>query len=247
MRQVFRKYPWVHGPAPEVVQHFFQDHGRYKRLPQGASIFNGGDQGEIALVLTGVGSFSFSDYEAKNHIFTLIFPGSLMGDVDGLTGESVNVIDSAFRAIEVRMLRKEMFVAFLNDNPEIAKVHGINVIGDHESDMEGMVANFTLPLEKRIPALLQSIVWRIGNTQGDFFCIPLSVKSSEISQIVSASRQSVNSLISHWEKRGLILRSKNDTCIHKDLFAECRDWTEEGAVAGKIRKSRKKKASKAAE
>lgn len=240
MRQVFRKYPWVHTPAPELIQHFFQKNGRYKKLLQGASIFNGGDFGEIALVLTGVGSFSFSDHKASNHIFTLLFPGCLMGDVDGITGESVNVIDSAFRTSEVRMLKKEIFIDFLSKNPEVAKVHFANVIGDHESDMEGMIANFTLSLKRRIPALLQSIVWRVGQKQGDFCSIPMSLKSSEICQIVSASRQSVNTLISEWENKGYLIRSKNETRISNSLFKDCTDWTEDGAVPGKIRKNRKK-------
>ena len=97
MRQVFRQLPWIHPQIDPRIQQFFNQYGRYLRLKQGASIFNGGDAGEIALVLCGLGVFSFPDKHLKNHYLSLIPPGSLMGDVDGLTHESVNVYDSAFR------------------------------------------------------------------------------------------------------------------------------------------------------
>lgn len=71
--------------------------------------FNGGDAGEIALVLCGLGVFSFPDKHLKNHYLSLIPPGSLMGDVDGLTHESVNVYDSAFRDSEVRLIKRDIF------------------------------------------------------------------------------------------------------------------------------------------
>lgn len=61
MRQVFRQLPWIHPQIDQRIQQFFNQYGRYLRLKQGASIFNGGDTGEIALVLSGLGVFSFPD------------------------------------------------------------------------------------------------------------------------------------------------------------------------------------------
>ena len=119
MRQVFRQLPWIHPQIDPRIQQFFNQYGRYLRLKQGASIFNGGDTGEIALVLSGLGVFSFPDKHLKNHYLSLIPPGSLMGDVDGLTHESVNVYDSAFRDSEVRLIKRDIFRDFLIQNPEL--------------------------------------------------------------------------------------------------------------------------------
>lgn len=116
MRQVFRQLPWIHPQIDPRIQQFFNQYGRYLRLKQGASIFNGGDAGEIALVLCGLGVFSFPDKHLKNHYLSLIPPGSLMGDVDGLTHESVNVYDSAFRDSEVRLIKRDIFRDFLIQN-----------------------------------------------------------------------------------------------------------------------------------
>lgn len=124
MRQVFRQLPWIHPQIDPRIQQFFNQYGRYLRLKQGASIFNGGDAGEIALVLCGLGVFSFPDKHLKNHYLSLIPPGSLMGDVDGLTHESVNVYDSAFRDSEVRLIKRDIFRDFLIQNP------GAYAVGD---------------------------------------------------------------------------------------------------------------------
>lgn len=83
MRQVFLGSPWIHAPADPDIVRLFNTCGRWAKLPAGGCIFNGGDRGEIALLLSGLGAFSFQDRHGRNHIFTLILPGRLMGDVDG--------------------------------------------------------------------------------------------------------------------------------------------------------------------
>lgn len=97
MRQVFLGSPWIHAPADPDIVRLFNTCGRWAKLPAGGCIFNGGDRGEIALVLSGLGAFSFQDRHGRNHIFTLILPGRLMGDVNGLSGSTVNVTDAALR------------------------------------------------------------------------------------------------------------------------------------------------------
>lgn len=228
MRQVFKSYPWTHAPAPEAIQRFFHENGRYCRLRKGTAIFNGGAAGEIALVLSGIGAFSFPDHRANNHIFTLIFPKSLMGDVDGLTGETVNVVDSAFRMMEVRLLRRKVFAKFLSEHPVAAHEHTLGVISDHESDMEGLLANFTLPLAKRIAALFESLVWRTGSELIEgIYRLPLALKATEIGQIVSASRQSVSSILCGWEAGNLLSRTRGGTLISSRLINDSFDWTRE--------------------
>lgn len=142
MRQVFRQLPWIHPQIDQRIQQFFNQYGRYLRLKQGASIFNGGDTGEIALVLSGLGVFSFPDKHLKNHYLSLTPPGSLMGDVDGLTHESVNVYDSAFRDSEVRLIKRDIFRDFLIQNPELLHAHTLSVIAHHESCMGSINRQF---------------------------------------------------------------------------------------------------------
>ena len=57
MRQVFLGSPWIHAPADPDIVRLFNTCGRWAKLPAGGCIFNGGDRGEIALVLSGLGAF----------------------------------------------------------------------------------------------------------------------------------------------------------------------------------------------
>ncbi len=241
MRQVFLNSPWVHQPAdPELVR-FINSYGRYVKLPAGGCIFNGGDRGEIALVLSGLGAFSFQDSRGHHHIFSLILPGRLMGDVDGVSGNIVNVTDFALRETDVRMISRESFMQFLTQNPEVMSRHGKAHIADHESDMEGMIANFTLRAPERIAALFESLVenLRPPRTPEGLYQLDLSLTTIEISQIVSAARPTVSSILSSWKEKGLLRKCSKKLCVSERLFAELYDWTRRGATPGaKIRKRR---------
>ena len=243
MRQVFRQLPWIHPQIDPRIQQFFNQYGRYLRLKQGASIFNGGDAGDFALVLCGLGVFSFPDKHLKNHYLSLIPPGSLMGDVDGLTHESVNVYDSAFRDSEVRLIKRDIFRDFLIQNPELLHAHTLSVIAHHESCMEALIANSTLTLPDRLQVLYASLAASFGKTteKKSFVSIPLTLTAVELSAFVNASRQSVSSVHTEIESNGDIVRKKGETQLSKKFIDGCFDWLENGVQPSvRIRKRREK-------
>ena len=213
MRQVFRQLPWIHPQIDPRIQQFFNQYGRYLRLKQGASIFNGGDAGEIALVLCGLGVFSFPDKHLKNHYLSLIPPGSLMGD------------------------------DFLIQNPELLHAHTLSVIAHHESCMEALIANSTLTLPDRLQVLYASLAASFGKSteKKSFVSIPLTLTAVELSAFVNASRQSVSSVHTEIESNGDIVRKKGETQLSKKFIDGCFDWLENGAQPSvRIRKRREK-------
>ncbi len=242
MRQVFLESPWVHSPAcPEIIR-FFNENGRWMRLPAGGGILNGGDRGEIAMVLSGLGAFSFLDRHGNNHIFALILPGRLMGDVDGLSGSLVNVTDLAMRETEVRIVKREAFLDFLLSNPIIQHKHFVGIARDHESDMEGMISNFTLSASERICALFESLMAQsdISRIPGGWTEVPYGLTAVEISHIVSIARPTVSSLLADWTRKGLI-KKEGRTMFASDAFFDMSyDWADEGpSPAVRIRKRRR--------
>lgn len=245
MRQVFLGSPWIHAPTDPDIVRLFNTCGRWAKLPAGGCIFNGGDRGEIALVLSGLGSFSFQDRHGHNHIFTLVLPGRLMGDVDVLSGDIVNVTDAALRETEVRLVTRDLFLQFLADNPAIQRKHAIGVIHDHESDMEGMIANFTLSAPDRIVTLFASLIHNL-QTKPDsegYYPLEYSLTTIEISQIVSVARPTVSSILNQWLGEGLLKKCDKHLCVSHSLFAALQDWTHRGATpAAKIRKRRHRRA-----
>lgn len=241
MRQVFLGTPWVHRPAsPKVVQ-FINENGRWMKLPAGGSIFNGGDAGEVALVLSGLGAFSFQDSHGANHIFSLIMPGRIMGDVDAFALSMVNVVDSALRDTEVRLMHREVFMEFLQNNPDVQAEHSKGMIADHESDMEGMIANYTLSAPQRLTALFESLVVQAKTPcMGGWYELPYQLRVTEISKIVSVARPTVSTILAAWQKEGEIRKEGQAIYISKKLIADNFDWTRHGATPSvHIRKSRK--------
>ena len=197
------------------------------------------------MVLSGLGSFSFQDRHGHNHIFTLVLPGRLMGDVDGLSGNIVNVTDAALRETEVRLVTRDLFLQFLAENPAIQRKHAIGVIHDHESDMEGMIANFTLSAPDRIVTLFASLIHNL-QTKPDsegYYHLEYSLTTIEISQIVSVARPTVSSILNQWLGEGLLKKCDKHLCVSHSLFAALQDWTHRGATpAAKIRKRRHRRA-----
>lgn len=219
------------------------------RLPAGACIFNGGDRGEIALVLSGLGAFSFQDTRRRNHIFSLVPAGRLMGNVDDLTADTVNVTDMALRETEVRLVQRETFLAFLDSNPEIERSHALGVI-DHESDMDGMIANFTLSARERISALFSSLVHNLApevDARGRY-TLPFALTAVEISQIVAVARPTVSSILSDLSGRGLLVRRDHRHIVSARHFDILHDWTSRGAgPAARIVRRHRRAPSQSAE
>lgn len=219
------------------------------RLPAGACIFNGGDRGEIALVLSGLGAFSFQDTRRRNHIFSPVPAGRLMGNVDDLTADTVNVTDMALRETEVRLVQRETFLAFLDSNPEIERSHALGVI-DHESDMDGMIANFTLSARERISALFSSLVHNLApeaDARGRY-TLPFALTAVEISQIVAVARPTVSSILSDLSGRGLLVRRDHRHIVSARHFDILHDWTSRGAgPAARIVRRHRRAPSQSAE
>jgi putative cyclic nucleotide-binding domain protein len=220
------------------------------RLPAGACIFNGGDRGEIALVLSGLGAFSFQDTRRRNHIFSLVPAGRLMGNVDDLTADTVSVTDMALRETEVRLVQRETFLAFLDSNPEIERSHALGVIADHESDMEGMIANFTLSARERIAALFSSLVHNLApeaDARGRY-PLPFALTAVEISQIVAVARPTVSSILSDLSGPGLLVRRDHRHIVSARLFDILHDRTSRGAgPAARIVRRHRRAPSQSAE
>lgn len=97
MRLVFQQFPWVHAPAPRAFKPLFLKFGRRERLLPGQAIYNGGVDAEVAYILSGLCTYRMQDARDREHYLTLVAEGRLAGNVDGFTGDVVNVLDYALR------------------------------------------------------------------------------------------------------------------------------------------------------
>lgn len=216
MRLVFQQFPWVHAPAPHAFKPLFLRFGHRETLMPGQAIYNGGVDAEVAFILSGLCTYRMQDARDGEHYLTLACEGRLASNVDGFTGDVVNILDYALRPTEVLLINRRAFLDMLAADPVLEREHMQMLVSEHESDMEGMFSALTDPLPVRLAKLLAALVFR-NEPRGRFDWrkakatitpepIPYALTVTESAKVVCASRTAVSLCMSEWEKDGLLLR-----------------------------------------
>ena len=113
----------------------------------------------------------------------------------------------------------------LSESPELLMLYAKNAMQKQESQMEGMIANFTMDLSSRVRALLRAVIeayYPVKEQDGNPLPIKLSV--TEISETVAANRSSVSLLISEWAQEDLVRRDGRRIIVHGKLLSQVYDW-----------------------
>ncbi len=234
MRQVFIEFPWVHAPAPREFYALFQKLGDFKKLSPGEAINNGGTDGEVAFLLDGLCAFRTGDDHQSCHYITLVTPGRLIGNVDGVTGTVVNITDIALRSSEALVISRHSFRKLLSQNPALYDKLTESIIQEHESDMEGMFSVMTDSLETRIIKLFGALIfrdaprnlfhWTRALSQFQETPVPYALTVSEIARTVGASRTATSLVLTEWERKGLLRRNAQERIITAELLRQVTDW-----------------------
>ena len=250
MRQVFLEFPWVHAPAPTSFLPYFQKHGRFGRLRAGQAIYNGGTDGEVAWILSGLCTYRMQDSQDREHFFTLVPQGRLMGNVDAYTGSVVNILDFALRPTEVLLMPRHRFIELLAENGSLAREHTEMLVREHESDLEGMFSAVTDRIEVRLARLLAALVFRDrprltfrwSDALADFETqpVPYGLTVTEMARTVGATRTAVSLTLTRWEKEGGLVRRNGVRCVTRSLLESAADWLTGGGPSPKVAKSRRR-------
>lgn len=252
MRQVFLEFPWVHSPAPKVFSTLFQKYGRYECLKPGQAIRNGGTEGEVAWILSGLCTYRLQNTHNRERYLTLVPAGRLVGNVDAFSGDVVNVLDFAIRPSEVLLMARHDFVTCLEANDELSRLHAKVLVGEHESDMEGLFSASTDLLPQRLLKLFLalhfkdeprfSFSWPKERATLRAIPIPYNLTNTEISKTVGATRTAVSLVMNDWIQKGLVKDHDGCRIIDPTLFDSIEDWlTGDGGPSPTVRKTRRKK------
>ncbi len=225
MRQVFRARPWVLSPEPAKLAELFND-GKEVTMAAGATFSHGGMEGNVALLLEGLVTFSFLDIRGGYHTFALVLPGRTIGDLDALNPNRTNVIAECIRPSRVLLIPNAQYRRALRSSTELMEMYADMSILKEESIIEGAFANFTLDLDRRLRVLLQSFFLEGGgvvNPDGWNEC-PVSLSVTEISHIVAGTRSWVSTRLSEWTREGLFRKSGRSFAVRAELFESVKDW-----------------------
>ena len=225
MRQVFLQSPWIHPVESAPLREIIEKHGRRVAVQTGTSLPHGEGHSYVGLLEKGLGAFTFEDQLGKRHIFAIIIPGRVFGDLDGLTRAHLNLKGEVIRASSVILLERDRREMALSESPELLMLYAKNAMRGRESQMEGMIANFTMDLSSRVRALLRAVIeayYPVKEQDGNPLPIKLSV--TEISETVAANRSSVSLLISEWAQEDLVRRDGRRIIVHGKLLSQVYDW-----------------------
>lgn len=237
MRQIFGKLPWVHGRSHERFREIFQREGCWVRKKKGETIANGGLNGEVFWLERGLGAYVSPDRRARPHLLAFIPPGRLMGDVDGVTGDTVNMADTFLRPSESWLLERRIFRTYLEADRTLDRAHFLGIIADHESDMEALFAIATLNLDTRLRVLTATLTFADERRPVEALAraiardeplpTPYGLTITEMAMAANATRTAVSLCLKRWTQAGWLeidAAAPTQKRIHPALWANLYDW-----------------------
>ncbi len=226
MRQVFLRQPWVFKADPEPFARIFKEYGEPRKVGKGY-IFShgGGPKGEVAFVQKGLVFFRFTDRFSKYRIFAVVPPGGMIGDLDALTAQRLNIVAEAARPSHVLVMSGDRFRSEISRNVEIMSLYAQRSIIKEEVILEGMIGNFTMPLSLRLVGLLNSVISAYYPLKTeDWNPVPVTLTTFEIANIIASTRSTISTILNEWIDMGLVKRDGRRLLCHGQLFKADYNW-----------------------
>ena len=224
---IFCTNPWIMPAEPPVIRKIFEDHGNIVRYEKGSAISHGGKAGSVFLLKKGLVTFGYLDAQEVYRVLSLITPGRTVGDLDSLDQRPCGIIAECLKPSELYVLTHEEWLKNIRSNVEVMEAYALSANRKHQCSMEGMIANYTQPLEMRLRFLLLALIESHYPLKVDGWNpspVPLSI--TDISHLVASSRPWVSRTMSHWMKEGLMKKDGRIRSYHGSLLSSLLDPTE---------------------
>ncbi|HBZ70660.1 MAG TPA: Crp/Fnr family transcriptional regulator [Deltaproteobacteria bacterium] len=176
-----------------------------RRLAPREELFHKGDPGEqLYVVVSGRLKAKAEAADGKEVIFSLMGPQEVIGEIALLDSNPRSATVEAIEPSELLSLHRREFLRVLERHPKVAiQLAGI-LAGRLRrlSDLTEDTAFLTLPsrLAKKLLALAESD----GLATPEGTRIEIRLPQSELGELVSTSRESVNKLLRAWVQEGVV-------------------------------------------
>lgn len=227
MRQIVFGQQWIHSEEPPEIKEIFFKYGEKRKIKKGQELLHGGPFGEIGYLLKGLCFYRFWDWNDKEHVFSLILPKRCMGDIDGASCTVANVSAYVVKDGEALFLPYEIWHREITANTLILDIFTAHVVKKQESQIEALLACFTMEVDMRLVSLFQALIKAYYPIKADGWNpLPVQLNTVMLSKIISSSRTSVSLQLSEWASRGLVKKDGKFLLIHGALFSDVFDWWE---------------------
>jgi CRP-like cAMP-binding protein len=204
---------------PELICQIFRQFGHVRTFDRGELIPHGGSEGLVFLLQQGVVTFGYYDRSIRHQVFDVVLPGRTVGDLESLDGSTYPIIARCIRPVRSLAVGREVWVDRLRSSVDIMQAYAQSANCKHRCTMEGMICNYTLPLEERLRKFFHALITAHYSIKEEGWnpC-PVALTVTEVSRIVACNRSWVSRSISSWIASGLAKKDGRMLLISSRLF-----------------------------
>jgi len=196
-KALLQSHPFFTGLDGRIVERLVP-HALTRKVKRGTLLFRKGDAGSsLYAVCIGAVRVSAPSDQGKDAIFNLIVPGEIFGEVAFLDGGPRTADAVMIESGELMVVERRDFLPLLKDYPELA-LRLLEVLCGRLRRTSQQVEDIVfLGLEPRLAKALLHLYDHSSSKASQKF----NVTQRDISQLIGASRESVNKQLRRWERR----------------------------------------------
>jgi CRP/FNR family transcriptional regulator len=180
--------------------------GKPMHLLRGTVLFNKGDRGDSCYwVVKGTLKVGVSSESGEERIFSLVGPGSIVGELAVLDNLPRSATVTAVSDSNLTELKRAALVEYLRNHPEVFFDLIAILVGRLRKADDELTADSFLTVQARVARAILSLIDQVGEPDGpDLFILPATVSRSDIGAMAGVARESVSRTLSEWKLRGII-------------------------------------------
>lgn len=190
----------------------------FKRYPDGATIFQRGDDGACLFVpVKGRVRVSVTEENGKELLLARADAGEIVGDMAVLDGLPRSADAVAEGDCELLVITRQDFLPFLERRPE-ALMAIISLLSERlrrADDLLTMISLHSLPV--RLARYLLELAVTHGSKQKDGLSITSGLSQTDLGRHLAATRESINKQLQIWQKEKVLSLSGNGALVVHDI------------------------------
>jgi CRP/FNR family transcriptional regulator, cyclic AMP receptor protein len=180
-------------------------HSQERRLPRGTLIFSKGDPGSSMLaVLTGLIRVGATSADGREITLNVIGPGEIVGEIALLDGQPRSADAVAAEETVAMVIERRFFLPFLIRHEGLVE-RMLAVLCDRLRRTSAALEELALlDLPARMARTLTKLASDYGKPVPGGVRIEIRLSQKDMSNLVAATRESVNKQLKVWREAGLI-------------------------------------------
>ena len=186
----------------------------------GEIIFHKDDPGVIfQIILDGLVKIFVSSDEGQEAVLIILKGGEFFGELSLFDGAPRSASAAAIEATETLTIHRDDFLDFIRQHPDAA-LNIFAVIASRLRRADGIIGDAAfLDLPARISKKLMELAQNFGRREGDHIEIDIRLRQQDVAGMVSATRESVNRVLTAMQEEGIIhLDRQRITILRPDLL-----------------------------